>query len=159
VTAPARWPLAILLELAQRKEEDAAAALGDALARVAACTREREEASGVLAAHRSAAREASRLGVCAGAAIGTLAARARHLARLGEEEERLRAALARREARIAAAEEEVARRRDERGAARAATRVLEERREAWQTARRRVRERAEEDAADEVVSARRRGGS
>jgi hypothetical protein len=158
VTA-ARWPLAVLLVLAERKEADASAALSDALAEEGSCRRERDRAARSLRSHREAAEDAARGAPRAGASAGLLAARSMHLGRLRAEDGRLAATLARRAVALAAATAEVGRRRDERGAARAAVRALEESREAWRAARRRDRERAEEEAADEVVSARREGAS
>jgi hypothetical protein len=154
---PSRWPLAIVLELAERQEGAAAVALAEALGDEGACRLDREEAAEALRAHRAVLEEA--VGRGRACAAGLLAAQALHLARLRAVGDRLAGMLGRREAALAAATAEVARRVDERATARAAVRALEESREAWRAARRRERARAEEDERSDEVSARRAAGS
>jgi hypothetical protein len=154
---PQRWPLAILLDLAEQKEGAAAVALAEALGAEGVRRLERDLAADTLRAHRAASDDAARRGP--GCAAGLLAARALHLGRLRVEADRLAGALARREGALAAAAAEVARCMDARASARAAARALAQARDDWRAARRRERERAEEAAADEVVSARSRAGS
>jgi hypothetical protein len=156
VIAP-RWPLAILLDLAEQRESAAAVALADALGEEGACRLERDGAAEALRAHLVLVQEAARRGP--GCAAGLLAAQALHLARLRAAGDRLAGRLGRREAALAAAAAEVGRRLDERAAARAAVGALEETRETWRATRRRARERAEEDERSDEISARWRGES
>jgi len=157
VTAAAGcWPLAVVLELAERDEAGARDALGAALADEDLLRQEHAAAAGALATERAGLAGAAARAPAPGATAASLVARARHFARLRDETGRLAAALGHRVTALTNASAEVARRRDAVVAARAAVRSLEAHRETWRLARARARERVEEAAVEELVSARAR---
>lgn len=154
--APARWPLATVFALAERRELRARVELGEALAAVARRRGEEDAAREALRLHRAAAGDATSV---APVSAGTLTAEALRRARRAEEEALQVAELRRREVEHGAARDEAERRRVALGEARAAVRALEARRQVWREARARDRACAEEEAVDEIVSARWGGAS
>ena len=152
----ARWPLAAVLELAERRDAAAREVLGSALAGEAHVRGERDVAAAALAGQRAGLVDAASRAPPAGPTASALLAGARHVARLREEVGRLAAALGRCEAALACASAEAARRRDAVVAARAEVRALEAHRDAWRADRSRARERAEEAEVEDLDSARAR---
>jgi hypothetical protein len=151
------WRLAVVLDLAARRETEARRSLADALATEAACHAEQTAAADALASQRAREADAAGRARCGGACAGALGRAALHLDRLQAESTRHADAVRAASAALARAACDVADRRAALAGARAGVRVLEARRAAWSAARRTRREREDDRAVDDLLSGRCRG--
>jgi hypothetical protein len=148
------YRLQALLDLRSAAERGARADLAEAVAGLARAAEARDGAAAALEAARARTRERARVLPPGAAPARELAARARHLERLGALEAGLAGALRARAAGVARASDRTRAAERALAAARGALRAVEGHRDRWEAGHRLARARAEASALDDLASSR-----